>query len=336
MSSNPFFLISILINALVTFVTVVVVVESFLVIFKIKQGRVRSILRFFPFLSLFLDLLWNSFSVGYWLNPLNCGSCVQKLLLTFFFPELKNYLYSNEISLLTYLGLEISHTVFSIAFVLFWIMTLYFTSRLLFEGFILAKVLRSMRKSEDICSRSIKNILLAAALQKSNVTIFSSEKVTIPMATYPKTIFIPSEIVKEFTQEEFETIVAHELEHVLWKDPTIRLFSQLISKIFWWVPTGSWKKKLEFDQEIACDQSILKYGFKEEFLASALMKVTRSAKKKTYKTICYLSNEKHPSVRRIQIMLGLVSTSSRSYKWVNCTVVTIGSFIALVCALWIK
>jgi hypothetical protein len=29
----------------------------------------------------------NSFSVGNGLNPLNCGSCAQKLLLTLFFPN---------------------------------------------------------------------------------------------------------------------------------------------------------------------------------------------------------------------------------------------------------
>ncbi len=48
MISNPFFLISILISALIAFATVVVIVESSLILFKIKQGRVRSILRFFP------------------------------------------------------------------------------------------------------------------------------------------------------------------------------------------------------------------------------------------------------------------------------------------------
>ncbi len=335
MISNPFFLLSILISALITFVTVVVIVESSLVLLKIKQGRARSILRFIPFLSLFLDLLLNCFNIGYWLNPLICGSCVQKLLLTLVFPELKDYLYSNEISLLSYLGLEISHTLFSIAFVLFCTLTLYFTSRLLFEGFILVRALRSMMNPEDICSRSIENILLADAVQKSNVQIFCSEKVVIPMATYSKAIFIPSKIVNEYPQREFEAIVAHELEHVLWRDQTVRLFSQLISEIFWWVPTNSWLKKLEFDQEIACDQSVLKYGFNKEFLASALVKVARTAKEKTYKTVCYLNNEKHPSLRRVQIMLGLASTNSKSCKWVSSAVVVVGSIIGLVCTLWL-
>lgn len=335
MISNPFFLISILISALIAFVTIVVIVESSLILFKIKQGRVQSILRFLPFISLFLDLLLNSFSIGYWLNPLNCSSCVQKLLLTLFFPELKNYLYSNEISLLTYLGSGISHTIFSVAFVLFSAMILYFTSRILFIAFIFARALRCMMESEDICSRPIENVLLASAVQENNVKIFASEKVTIPMATYSKAIFIPKEIVEKLPQGEFEAIVAHELEHVLWRDPTVRLFSQLISAIFWWVPTHSWQKKLEFDQEIACDQSILKYGFNEEFLASALVKVATTAKEKPYEALCYLSNEKHPSLRRVQMMLGLASTHSKRCEWVSYSVVVIGSIIGLMCVLWL-
>jgi len=333
MISNPFFLVSILIGALIAFITVGVVVESSLILFKIKQGRVRSILRFFPFISLFLDLILNNFSIGYWLNPLNCSSCVQKLLLTLFFPDLKSYLYSNEISLLTYLGSEISHKIFSVAFVLFAAMTLYFTLRILLMAFICVKELRSRMESEDMCSRPIENALLAKAVHENNIKIFVSDKVKIPMATYSKAIFIPRKIVEKLPQGEFEAIVAHELEHILWMDPTIRLFSQLISAIFWWVPTHSWQKKLEFDQEIACDQSILKYGLTEEFLAAALVKVAMTVKEKPYEVFCYLSNEKHPSLRRLQMMLGLTSRHSKYCEWMNYSVVVIGLVVGLVCVL---
>ncbi|MCE2982222.1 MAG: hypothetical protein LW832_01525 [Parachlamydia sp.] len=87
MISNPVFLISTLISALFAFVTMELIVESFLFLFRIKQGRARSIARLLPFLSVFFGPLLNSFSVGNGLNPLNCGSCAQKLLLTLFFPN---------------------------------------------------------------------------------------------------------------------------------------------------------------------------------------------------------------------------------------------------------
>ncbi len=214
-------------------------------------------------------------------------------------------------------------------------MILYFASRILFVSFIFARNLRYWMESEDICSRPIENILLASMVQENNVKIFASEKVAIPMATYSKAIFIPREIVEKLPQGEFEAIVAHELEHVLWRDPLVRLFSQLISAIFWWVPTLFWQKKLEFDQEIACDQSILKYGLNEEFLASALIKVATTAKEKPYEALCYLSNEKHPSLRRVQMMLGVASTYSKRYEWVSYSVAMIGAIIGLVCVLWL-
>jgi beta-lactamase regulating signal transducer with metallopeptidase domain len=190
-------------------------------------------------------------------------------------------------------------------------------------------------ESEDICSRPIENILLANAVEQNNIKIFASKKVTIPMATYFKAIFIPKKIIEKLPQGEFEAFIAHELEHVLWKDPTIRLFLQFISGIFWWVPTHLWQKKLEFDQEIACDQSILKYGLKQEFLASALVKVATTAKEKSHESLCYLNNEKHPSLKRVQMMLGLTSTHSKCCRWVSYFVVFIGSVIGLVGISWI-
>lgn len=292
----------------------------------------QSILRFLPFLSLFLDLLSNSFSVSSWLNPLSCSSCVQKLLLMLFFPELKAYLYSNEMSLINYLGSGISHIIFSVVFIAFSAMSLYFTSRLILEAFILARALRPMMKSENIYRFPIGNALLADAVQKNKVKIFTSEKVTIPMATYSKAIFIPKELEK-LPQEEFEAIISHELEHVLWRDPILRLFAHLIAAIFWWVPSSSWLKKLEFDQEVSCDQSILKYGFKKEFLAAALIKVAMTARKEAYEALCYLSNKRHPALRRVQIMLDLVSTHSTRYEWVSCVVVGIVVIIGIICAL---
>jgi beta-lactamase regulating signal transducer with metallopeptidase domain len=333
MTSNPFYLISILGSALIAFVTVAFVVESSLILFKIKQARVRAILRFLPFLSLLVDLLLSGFSIGYWLNPLSCQSCMQNLLLNYLFPELKSYLLTNDISLMRYLGIETSHEIFSVAFMLFAAITLYFTLRLFFEGFILSKTVRSLMKSEKTCCRAIENRLLTSAIQENGVKIFTSEKMKIPMAAYSKAIFIPKEIVEKFPQEEFEAIVAHELEHILWKDPLVRLFSQLLSAIFWWIPVNPWLKKLEFEQESACDQSMLKYRFHKEFLASALVKVAMIAKGKTHEALCYLSNERHPSFRRVQMMLGLATIDSKQSDWMSYAVVGIASIVGLVCML---
>lgn len=335
MTANPLFLISLFMSALISFFVMAFIVESSLVLFKVKHARMRYILRFLPFVSLFAELLFNQLSIGYWLNPLNCDSCVQKLLLTVFFPKLKLLLNTHEISLSKYFASKISHPIFSFATISFFVVTAYVVSRRLIEGFTLAKRFQSLVNSEDICVRSIENQLLKAAVQNNNVKIFSSEKITIPMATYPKAIFIPSAIVRDFPQVEFEAIVAHELEHLLWKDQFSKLISLLISAIFWWLPTRAWHTKMNFEQEIACDRSILKYGFKEECLASALVKVTASIREKPHENLCYLTRERHPALRRIQIMLGLNTTNSKRWEWGSYIIVMIGSIVGIVCVIFI-
>lgn len=186
-------------------------------------------------------------------------------------------------------------------------------------------------KVEDLCSRPIDNPLLSAALEKRKARIFMSDQIKIPMATFSNAIFIPKEIIDHFPQSEFEAIVAHELEHVLWKDPIVRLFSQLISALFWWVPTSSWQKRLELDQEIACDQSILKYGYDEEFLASALLKVATTTREKSHETLCYLSNGKHPLLKRLQLLLGRSSNHSKRYESTSFAIFLTALILLFVC-----
>lgn len=333
MISNPLFLISLFISASISFFLMAFVIESILTLFKIKHARMRYILRSLPFLSLLTELTMSHLSLGYWLNPLNCDSCLQNLLLTLFFPNLKLFLSTNDISLKTYISAKISHPLFSIATLSFFAITLYFISRRLIEGFTLVRMLLSMHQSENKCKRPIENATLHSTLQKHHIKIFSSDKITMPMATYPKAIFIPIEIVQDFPQQEFEAIIAHELEHLLWKDQIGKFFTQLVSSFFWWLPTYSWHHKMAFEQEVACDESIKKYRFKEEFLASALVKVATFAKGKPHNTLCYFTFEKHPALKRIKIMLNLESIQSDQWEWKSYAFVIVSSIVGLLCML---
>lgn len=338
MSPNPFFLISILLSALIAFSTVALIVEASLILLqrnaKFNNGRTRSFLRCLPFVSLAVDLLSKTFSIGYIFNPLNCQSCIQKLVLSVFFPELKTYLYTNEISLLRHLGEGISHTIFEGITIGLVALTLFFVFRKVAEAIFVSKMLRSTIRNGSLCSRSIHNASLNQALQKKGIKILVSNEIIIPAATYSNVILIPAAVHDHFSQEEFEAVLAHELEHILWKDPLIRFFSQLISVIFWWLPTYEFRKKLEFEQEIACDQSIVRYGIQEHFLASALLKVTTHAREKKFDILCYLTEKKHSSMRRLEAMLKTDTKSSKRFEWISFIVVILAAIIILLCALW--
>src|ERR1700733_9044740 len=114
MMTNPFYLLSILCSSLLAFFTVALAIDLCVALFKIKAPRVRASLRLLPFVSLVVDFLFNRFSIAPWINPLSCSSCVQKFFLSQFHPELKAYLYENEISLTHHLGLGHEHPFFAL------------------------------------------------------------------------------------------------------------------------------------------------------------------------------------------------------------------------------
>lgn len=339
MSSNPFFLLSILISAILAFATAAFLVEMALIILrkfpKASTSRVHAVLRSLPFISLFTDLIFSSFSLSYLLNPLNCASCVQKVILTLFFPTTKTYLYSNEISLLNHLGESSSHGIFQVVGLSLIALTLYLVGRMVSEVFAITRLLREMERSSDKSQRPIENLFLAQALRKQRVKIYVSTAIEVPLATYTKAIFIPPFIEDSFSQDEFEAVLAHELEHIYWMDPLMRLFLQVIAAVFWWVPTYACRKRLEFDQEVACDQSILRYGYEEKSLASAVMKVSTRVKSRSSELLCYLIKKKHDSVRRLELMLGVDEHSSRRFEWISFFLIIVFSVVILLCA-WLS
>lgn len=336
MSPNPFFLLSILISAIIAFVTMAFVVEMSLVFLKkctkLNTGRLRALLRCIPFMSLLIDLTANSLSIGYLLNPLNCSSCVQKLILNTFFPGFKAFLDAQQISLLRYLGENTSHAIFEVVGITLVGITTCLLLKRLVEAFLVRKMLQKMTCEGEVYCTPIKNILLAEALQDTGVKIIVSKEIDVPLAAYSNMIFIPKVIKDEFTTSEFEAILAHELEHIVWKDPMVRFLSRLISSIFWWVPSSSWRTKLEFEQEVACDQSIVRYGFKEASLASAILKVSRKAKTTSHTILCYLTQKKHPAIKqRLELMLNQHSSSSKYFEWISFITVILFLTALIVC-----
>lgn len=314
MISNPFFLISILLSAVLAFFTAVFVVEILLILFRIKQPRSRAILRLFPFISLVVDRAFSEFSMANWLNPLSCNSCMQKILLQLFSPELQAYLAANEISLINYLAFGNTHRVFAILFIVFCSLTILFVLRKLVQVLLQSRLLHSIVQNAAISERPINNAQLASSLAVHQVKILVSDEIQVPMALYAKVIMMPEKVMEEVSQGEFEAIIAHELEHIRWKDPLVRLLSQIVAALIWWVPTRSLMKKIVQDQEMACDRSILTYGFDVESFALALIKVTRQARVMNHGIVCSFACKANSSMIRLQAMLGFCPSTHNLTK----------------------
>jgi beta-lactamase regulating signal transducer with metallopeptidase domain len=335
MISNPFFLISILISAWLTFFTVAFGVEAVLRLFNIRSYRTRAMLRLLPFACLTADLIFSKFSTQHWLNPLSCDSCTQKLILQLFFTDLHSHLSTNQISLLNFLAADYKHPFFTLIFVAFGTTTMFFVLRKLVQIVLLNRSLKTIIHNGTSCVRPIENPRLSDVLRLRKTKILITDEVQIPMATSTNIILMPKSVSETVAQQEFETIIAHELEHLRWKDPHSKLFTEIVSTIFWWVPSNSWFKKTEQDQEIASDKSILKYGFDAESFASALLKVTKQARERNNLALCSFAAKTHSSMIRMQTMLGISTPDKESLITPGFIGVALQALLMILCALWL-
>lgn len=306
MTSNPVYIFGLLIDSFIAFFSWVIIVEIFMNLFQIKKHRIRSFLRLAPFVNLIIDFSFHKYSIASWLNPLSCSSCVQKFILEHFYPHLETYLTTNQISLIRYLGIEHQHIAFSILMVFCGTASTYFAARYLIQIYQQTTHIKSIIKNSVLSSRPTHSIRLAQQLYKHKINLYISEEINIPCATFNKIIIIPKNAVDQLSQSEFEAVVAHELEHIIYKDPLIRLLYHCVAILFWWVPTNSWIKKIEDEQELACDQNVFSYGIANDAIALALVKIAKQSKTNR-EALCYFANEKNLITTRIKTLLGLNS-----------------------------
>lgn len=301
-------LLSFLISSGLTFLSVAFAMEGMFFLFQVRNFRVRSLLRLVPFAALLIDT-----QIGNWFNPLSCESCVQKLLLGAFFPDLQAYLNENEMSLIRYLSFEGISFWTTLLMGAFYLVSFVLVARKVYQ------IVFWMRKLNQIKERASSHTVL-------NRTVWMSEEIRVPMASF-KWILLPKKM--EMEPDEWEAVVAHEAEHLKWKDPLTNLFAHLAATVFWWVPTGFWLKKMEEEQELAADRAIHQYGLQGESLASAFIKVAKAKASGHRLAFCPFVVQKSATFTRLNAILGLKEPK----HWITPALVGagIGASIALLC-----
>jgi beta-lactamase regulating signal transducer with metallopeptidase domain len=278
--------------------------------------------------SVLIEFLTFEYSIGNWLNPLSCYSCVQKVLLGTFFPNLQIYLQNNEISLVKYLSFQDSYNIGLYSVVIIGSIAFLKIYRTLLI------TLQANTYINDVIANG-SNILypmlstpLKLQLESNNVLVVESSAIHIPLATYLKTIVIPSHL-KNLSDEELEAVIAHEYEHVLWKDPQAKFLINIFSAVFWWIPTQYWIDKIEEDQEMSCDQGIQKYHLIEENLASAIVKIASGIKDRKLMNTCYLTQKGSQILKRVRILMK--SNSKEKFSILSLAITSTGLLIAALC-----
>lgn len=330
MSSNPFFLLSLLSSSFLAFIIGKILVEGLFKVVVIKNYRTRAMLRLLPLFSLIIDLFFSRVSLSYWINPFNCSSCVQKIILDIFFPLLKGQLVEKQISLVTYLGTNYQHLLISILFYTWISLSFLYMAFKCIQNIILDRSIKSILMHAEPLNYPIQNSLLSEKMKKMKTKIYLSETLEIPIATYFNTIVIPYKSYQELSPQEFEVVIAHELEHLKYHDPFVRQFYHLVATFFWWIPLQKWMEKIEQDQEIACDQNALKYGFEGNHLASAIFKTTKQLKSPSI--LCYFNPPKHPLILRLNVLL---NPEDQHLFQFNLLGLFLGTLMFLVCVVWL-
>lgn len=296
---DPFHVLSFILSTILAFFTTALGVHAIIYCLRIRTYRIRHFLRLLPFAGILLDFLAFNNNLSNWLNPLSCSSCTQKAFLTFL-PDLQHYLSTHQISLLHYLAIKDSLNLGWALVILMGCISLFLTGRKLLQIFYTNHYVIALIKKAKSYESCLTNERLISLIRLHKLEIVVSQKIHVPMA-FINTIVLPEEMYK-LTQREQEVVIAHELEHIRWKDSLLKMFIHVFVSLFWWIPIKNWIKIMEEEQELSCDQEAVKYNFSGKFLASALVKITTSAKESRLTNVC-LFKKKNRLLKRMKAAL---------------------------------
>lgn len=308
-----------LLNSFIVFIILTLLIELFLSVFKIANARLRYLLRLLPILKFPFDLLVFVFFDDYLFvnfNPFSCQVYMQDLMTNFAHLHIQNELAPTEHFIIPqYIASYIPPNLLNITIMSMILISLGIIIRKVYLFFRARSYLKEIFSSSSPCDRPIYNANLLGRLKQGNIIIRISDAIQIPFAANLYYIFMPKNLVAELSQEEFESVIVHELEHLRWKDPISKMVCDLLCALFWWLPSVWWLKRLELEQEDACDAEVYKYGIDVSALASAMIKVIKQAKYPNYRfaAIASFDSPKNSHIRRIENILNI--KNKNTYCW---------------------
>lgn len=343
---------NIIVNSTISFLTVFILVKLFLFILRIDHPRLKMFFLSIPILKIIFDLFLYDFSrwsLLHHINPLASepGTRMLSVLLGIYSPVVTWIPLTTAIQFVMQSG-----TTFTIADLAalslspFWIKGIVILTAILSViicGSWMYRLYKSTRWLSTIafhaenCRRPIFNLSLLAALRKRRIEIIMTSEKMAPGAFgfFHKRIIFPKDLAHNLSQEEFEAVVAHELEHLRWNDCTVRLFKHFVCSFFWWIPTKWCLTNLEQSQEQACDSQINTYKLSREALASAIVKAIKHAKGRSCLPVVCLIN-RNGALARIQSIL-TEPKKPRIFviSWLKYSLATLAMLILLFGKFWI-
>lgn len=335
MDKTAFFILNIFLNSFLAFFTVVFLIESIIFLLRIQQGRVAATLRMIPMIKLPLDVCLYDFSrwsYAQGVNPLNCEEgtrtlsamlgCTNQITDWLFLP-INSGIQLTVPGDLTFtiadlIGYSISPIILKVFALLLMSFMLGFVIRKLFLYSYSLTTLKSLTNNSQPLNKKMRNSNLSSCIRKCGVKILTSPTLTgspFVAGLISSVVYIPNYLSKDLSRKEYEAVLAHELEHVRYKDGLVRLALDFIGTLFWWIPTKWLRDRIEEGQEVGCDAKCRKYGIDSTDLASAVCKSAKYAIN-TPNHIFAHQLAKHTILKRVNILLQPPSTRFKKMHFV--------------------
>lgn len=301
-------IIHLMLNSLFVFLILMLLIELSLWSLGIKNSRVRYLCRALAFMKIPFDLLTFLFfehSPLVNLNPLSCEVYVYQLgaqLFPLYFESTP--VDSSPLIIPHYLASQLPiHWLYGLnGFVI----TVALTGVVfkLYQLKIAHQYLQTVLGTAKPYLKHILNPLLEQDLEKKQARIGISSRIQIPCAIGSKYIILPQQNLESLSVQELEAVIAHELQHLHWRDPFLKWGCTIISTFCWWIPTNGWMKRIIMAQEEACDAGIHRYKINPYDLAHALYKILHTAPvEPKLSLVCLLASSSQRHLSRIKHIL---------------------------------
>lgn len=343
---------NLVVNSILAFLTIAILIQLCIFVFRVKQPRFKALLLCIPLVKLALDPFlydFQNWALLHQVNPLEAETGSRTLSVMFCFPFAITDLFplSTAVQLSvndgqTFTPADAAALSVHPAIVKGIILLAGSVSFVLFMKYIFrlgrsARALSRLAQNASPCLRPVQNLLLIRKMKQTDIRLIMSSDIMIPCAfgVFRKRICLPAHLIESLSQDEFEAIIAHELDHLCWYDGAIRVLCQMACSLFWWVPAGWWLNRMEHTQEKACDAKISKFNIAGLDLASAIIKTAKTAKMSAPPLLSTYFVQDSLISKRLQPLLEEPVRKQSKVRWLQIVLVSIVAATIFLGRFWI-
>ena len=194
---------------------------------------------------------------------------------------------------------------------------IYFLAKILFQF----KYISGLKKSANFSQSAFLTSTLPSQLLKetTNIKIGLSNQIDAPITFgwLNPIVLLPIAICNQLTTKEIETILIHEIAHILRKDYIVNIIIILNQTILFFNPFSILlNKEMSLQREIACDLVVIKNNPQKVEYMNALLKIAEHVNKRIQKNTTLaigILGSQSELLKRIQYFNNIKTNTSKTF-----------------------